>query len=132
MTLSNPITLANVIANVMLAISSCSFIIFAFGRPSELWEMSPWQGALAKLGLSATCAGAVLNAVTLSTPQSTEVILNFGLALTFTWANWWHWTNHLHKQLKEFKQPLKKKIDSKPASSGIKKAPSFIKRRPSK
>jgi hypothetical protein len=126
MTLSNPITLANAVANAMLAVSSCSFIIFAFGRPSELWKMSPFQALMAKAGLSATCAGAVLNVATLSTPQLTEVILNFGLAITCTWANWWHWTNHLHKQLEEYKRPPKKQ---KSTRGQIKKAPSFIKRR---
>jgi hypothetical protein len=114
----NTITLINATANTLMAISSASFIIFAFGRPSKLWEMSPVQAWLAKAGLSATCAGCVLNILTLSTPQWTEVLLNCGLALTCAWANWWHWTDHL----KEEKPPKK-------AAPKIKAAPNPLRKR---
>jgi hypothetical protein len=90
-----------------------------------MWQMSFWQAALAKTGLCATCAGAVLNVATLSTPAATEVILNFGLALVCTWANWWHWTNHLHKQLEEYKKPHVS-VKKEPA---IKRAPSILRKR---
>jgi len=42
-----------------------------------------------RVGLSATCAGALLSVLTLSLPQWTEIFMNLGLALFFFWA--WSW-----------------------------------------
>jgi hypothetical protein len=44
-----------------------------------------------RVGLSAFVAGAFLNALTLSNPPVTEVLMNVGLALIFIWAVIFHY-----------------------------------------
>jgi len=87
----NPITALNALTNCMTAVSSGALLIHVFGDPDNaIWndKVKAW---LAKIGLTITTCGAIANALTLSNPGPTEVLLNTGISLTFCWLSWWQW-----------------------------------------
>jgi hypothetical protein len=84
-------TLINVFSNCTIAFSSLALLIHIFGDPdNSIWDnhIKAWS---AKFGLAVTVCGAVLNVLTLSTPNRTEILLNVGMSLTFFWLSWWQW-----------------------------------------
>lgn len=103
----------NAIANCTTAISALGLLIHIFGDPdNEIWDnrIKAW---LAKAGLSIMTCGAISNAITLSDPPPTEIILNCGIAITLFWLSWWQW--ELFKQMQaKFKKVEKKPIVKKP------------------
>lgn len=99
----------NAIANCTTAISALGLLIHIFGDPSnEIWDnrIKAW---LAKAGLSIMTCGAISNAITLSDPPPTEIILNCGIAITLFWLSWWQWELFKSMQTK-FRQVEKKPI----------------------
>ena len=49
-----------------------------------------------RFSLIAVAAGGLFNVLTLSTPHWSEILLNVGIGLLFTWAVTWHkqrWTD---------------------------------------
>jgi len=99
----------NVTASVVLTIAFMLFLVFVFGRKnSRIYEL-PWYKTLAvKIGLALCTAGAFLNCLTLSNPPVSEIILNIGLALMFSWAAWFHY--------KVFVIPYKQMGNTQPCS----------------
>ena len=99
----------NAIANCTTAISALGLLIHIFGDPdNEIWNnrIKAW---LAKAGLSIMTCGAISNAITLSDPPPTEIILNCGIAITLFWLSWWQW--ELFKQMQtKFREVEKKPI----------------------
>jgi hypothetical protein len=94
------IVLINAISNITTSISSLALLLHVFGDPeNEIWDnkVKAW---LAKIGLSVMICGATSNALTLSNPPQTEVILNVGIALTLFWLSWWQWElfQRMHKK----------------------------------
>ena len=88
----------NLIANVMVTISVTFFIIGVFGRRSRVIESMPiGEQYFLRVALSTLAAGSLLNVLTFSTPHATEVILNVGVGLLFTWAAWFHWKYFVKK-----------------------------------
>jgi len=84
--------LINFISSLILTISFTAFIIFIFGRPNSKLNTMPWYKTfLVKFGLCFCTAGALLNALTFSNPPWTEVLLNAGLAMVFSWAAYFHY-----------------------------------------
>jgi hypothetical protein len=84
-------TIVNVITNCTTAISSIALLIHILGDPDNaIWnnQIKAW---LAKIGLSITVCGAVSNAITLTTPPPTQVLLDCGISLTLCWLSWWQW-----------------------------------------
>lgn len=67
-------------------------MIFVFGRTnSKIYEL-PWYKTIAiRVGIALCACGALLNVFTFSNAPWSEVILNTGLACTFTWAAWFHY-----------------------------------------
>lgn len=100
----NLYTTINVVTNCMTAISSGALLIHVFGDPDNAIWNNTIKAWLAKIGLSVTTCGAVLNALTLSNPGPTEVMLNVGISITFCWLSWWQWD-----QLQAMKQASKRK-----------------------
>lgn len=91
------IVILNAVCNITTSISSLALLLHVFGDPNnEIWDnkIKAW---LAKAGLSVMICGATSNALTLSNPPATEVILNVGIALTLFWLSWWQW--ELFKQM---------------------------------
>ena len=93
----NYLIILNAACNITTSISSLALLLHVFGDPSnEIWDnkIKAW---LAKVGLTVMICGATSNALTLSNPPPTEVILNLGIALTLFWLSWWQW--ELFKQM---------------------------------
>ena len=106
--------LINAISNITTSISSLALLLHVFGDPdNEIWDnkIKAW---LAKIGLSVMVCGATSNALTLSNPPTTEIVLNVGIALTLFWLSWWQW---------ELFQRMHKKAPSKPQQKNTTKTP---------
>lgn len=110
----------NAVCNITTSISSLALLLHVFGDPNnEIWDnkIKAW---LAKIGLSVMICGATSNALTLSNPPPTEVILNLGIALTLFWLSWWQWElfKQMHHKVKKHnveKIVLEEKIVEKSA-----------------
>lgn len=101
-------TIINVISNCTIAFSAGALLIHIFGDPdNSIWDnqIKAW---LAKFGLAVATCGAILNVLSLSTPNRTEIVLNVGMSLTFFWLSWWQW-----EQFKAMKEAAKKRAASK-------------------
>jgi RsiW-degrading membrane proteinase PrsW (M82 family) len=82
----------NAIANLIITISLVFFIIALFGSNNKtVNRLSIYEKIFIRIALSATCCGSLFNMLTLSNPPLTEVILNVGLGLLFSWAVYFHW-----------------------------------------
>jgi hypothetical protein len=93
----------NFVSSMILTFAFTAFIIFVYGRESsKLNKLSFWNSFLIKVALAFCTAGALFNALTFSDPPWSEVVLNTGLAVLFTWASWFHFCH--------FVKPDKKKI----------------------
>lgn len=82
----------NFVSSLVLSGAFTAFLIFVFGRQESKINQLPFLGILIpKIALAFCTAGALMNALTFSNPPWSEVVLNGGLALLFTWAAWFHW-----------------------------------------
>lgn len=112
----NLLTLANGAANTLIALGGIAFVLFVFGRPESKIYESPKIAKMMKLGLSLVSVGALLNIVTFSTPPISEIVLNFGLGLTFMLAAIWHFQTFVrHNQPTKNDEPKRLK-SARPAS----------------
>jgi hypothetical protein len=108
----------NAVANCTTAFSSLGLLIHIFGDPeNSVWDnkIKAW---LAKSGLSIVVCGAVANVLTLSSPATSEIVLNVGISITFFWLNWWQW-----EMFKEMQMKTKKAVARKATSKTIKTKP---------
>lgn len=88
----------NLIANILVVLSVTFFIIGVFGRKSPVIDRMPlYEQYFLRISLSMLAAGSLLNVLTVSTPHLTEVVLNLGVGLVFTWAAWFHWKYFVKK-----------------------------------
>lgn len=102
----------NFVSNLVLSFSFALFIIFLFGRTNSKIYTLPWYKTLAiRIGMTLCASGALLNVFTFSDAPWSEVILNTGLAFTFTWAAWFHYVNFVipYKCQSTPQLPFKKK-----------------------
>ena len=84
----------NFVSNLILSFAFALFMIFLFGRTNSKIYTLPWYKTLAiRVGMALCASGALLNVFTFSNAPWSEVILNTGLAFTFTWAAWFHYVN---------------------------------------
>ena len=100
-------TIINIVSYCTIAFSG-GLLIHIFGDPdNSIWDnqIKAW---LAKFGLSVTVCGAILNVLSLSTPNRTEILLNVGMSLTFFWLSWWQW-----EQFHSMKEAAKKRSQAK-------------------
>lgn len=89
----------NLIANAVLTLAVTFFIIGVFGRKSKMIDNLPlWEQYFLRIALSTLAAGSLLNVLTVSTPHATEVILNVGVTLVFSWAAYFHWKYFVGKR----------------------------------
>ena len=97
--------LVNFISCLILTGAFTAFLIFVFGRKnSKIYSLPFPQSLLPKVGLAFCTAGALMNALTLSNPAWTEVCLNFGLAVLFSWAAYFHWCQFVKIKPKKAKK----------------------------
>jgi protein-S-isoprenylcysteine O-methyltransferase Ste14 len=95
----------NFVSSLVLTFAFTAFIIFIFGRESsKLNKLSFWNSICVKIALALCTAGALFNALTYSNPPWSEVILNIGLAILFTWASWFHFFHFVKPERKKTKK----------------------------
>jgi hypothetical protein len=82
----NPLTIANVVANVIVIASVTDMAIRVFGNSDHRIHAHPELFYIRKFVSSLVICGAVLNLATLSTPNWTEVILNYGFAANYLFS----------------------------------------------
>lgn len=102
-------TAINLLANSILSVSSTLLLIAIFGNPEHPVWNNPIKAWICKLGMTATCCGSILNIMTLSTPNMSEILLNCGLSATFCWLSICQWEeNKRIKELTKRKKAVKK------------------------
>jgi len=102
--------LINFVSNLILTLSFTGFIIFVFGRKNGKLNDMPWYKSLpVKGGLGLCTAGALFNALTFSTPDWSQVILNMGLAAVFAWAAYFHYVEFVCVNKVSVKSPKQKR-----------------------
>jgi len=103
----------NILSNCTIAFSAAALLIHIFGDPdNSIWD-NKIKAYLAKFGLSITSCGAVLNVLTLSAPNRTEILLNVGMSLTFFWLSWWQW-EQFHSLKAAARKPKRTYVRKKP------------------
>lgn len=80
----------NLISNLVITISVALFMIFVFGKSNMMDRVSVIERLSIKIGLALVSAGSLFNFLTASHPQDSEVIMNLGLAVVFTWGAIFH------------------------------------------
>ena len=106
----------NAVANCTTAFSALALLIHIFGDPdNSVWDnnIKAW---LAKSGLSVVVCGAIANVLTLSSPATSEIVLNCGMSLTFFWLSWWQW-----EMFKEMQRESEKKKIARAKRGAVKK-----------
>ena len=86
----NILTTANAIANVVVVFAVAGMAIRVFGNPDHEIHSHPKLLYLRKFISSLVICGAVLNIITLSTPNWTEVVLNYGFAANYIFSLYYH------------------------------------------
>lgn len=82
--------LLNLISNLLITVSVAMFMIFVFGKSNMMDRVSALERVSIKAGLALVSAGSLFNFLTASHPQDSEVIMNIGLAVVFTWGALFH------------------------------------------
>jgi hypothetical protein len=86
----NPLTIANAVANVIVVVAVAGMAIRVFGDAKHQIHNHPELFYIRKFISSLVICGAVLNLATLSTPNWTEVILNYGFAGNYLFSLYYH------------------------------------------
>ena len=85
----NPLTIANVAANVIVAGAVVDMAMRVFGNPTHRIHQHPELFWIRKAVSSLVICGAVLNIVTLSTPSWTEIVLNYAFAANYLFSSFY-------------------------------------------
>lgn len=66
-------------------------MVFVFSASSKMQQLHFLERNIIKVGLALTSASSLFNFLTLYTPKATsEILMNCGLAVIFTWGAWFH------------------------------------------
>lgn len=87
----------NLIANILLTIGVCLFMIFVYGRSTMIDNLHSFERWVIKIALAVTACGSLFNVLTFSNPELPEIIFNTGLAIVFVWAAWFHFKYFVKK-----------------------------------
>ena len=90
----NAWTIVNMIASSLITFSGAGFL-FTVQQSNDVRKMHFMMQYWIRLSLASVAAGGMFNVLTLSTPHWSEILLNVGIGLLFTWAVAWHkerWT----------------------------------------
>lgn len=82
--------IVNMVANVIIAISTTGFMALLRHEKSPIEHMSFAMKTWIRVSLGLLASGSLLSAMKLSNPAFSEVVLNVGLSSIFTWALFWH------------------------------------------
>jgi len=96
----------NLSSNIVLSGAFGAFMVFLFGRENSMvYTLKPYKTLMLKLGISMCAAGSLFNALTMSDPAPSEVVLNTGMAFVFTWAAWFHYQRFIKDKCCKVKKP---------------------------
>ena len=85
----NLLTIANAVANAIVAGAVVDMAIRVFGNPEHRIHQHMELFLIRKAVSSVVICGAVLNIITLSTPSWTEIILNYGFAANYLFSSYY-------------------------------------------
>lgn len=118
----------NFSSNIVIFLSFTAFIIFVFGRTNSKINQLPWHKVIAlRIGLTFVTCASLLNALTLSNPEWTEVFMNFGLAVVMVWAAIFHYIEFVlpyraeKLEKKAERAVILKKVSKKPRKTTLNK-----------
>jgi hypothetical protein len=90
------LTYINLVASSMITISITGFMFLIQQESSPVQKMSFFIRSWIRLSLTAMAAGGLFNVITLSTPHWSEILLNCGIGLLFSWAFYcWYSLNRI-------------------------------------
>jgi len=124
----NPLTLANAVANVIVVFAVAGMAIRVFGDAKHNIHQHPELFWIRKFISSLVICGAVLNLFTLSTPNWTEVVLNYGFASNYLFSLYYHDRTSRPSNPRTTAAVPKRRTPSRPASAA-KAAPRSASRR---
>jgi hypothetical protein len=87
----------NLIANILVTIGISLFMVFVYGRYTIIDKLPMFEKWVIKISLAITACGSFFNVLTLSNPETPEIIFNSGLAIVFIWAAWFHFKYFVKK-----------------------------------
>lgn len=100
----------NFVCNILMTLSFLCYTIFLFGRENSfVYKMRTINTVLLKIAICFCVTGSLYSVVTFCTPPMSEVILNCGLAMLFTWAAYFHYVTFVKVKVPELKITKKSK-----------------------
>jgi hypothetical protein len=104
----------NFACNIVLTAAFTAFTIFLFGRENSfVYTMRTVNTVILKAGICLCVSGSLYNALSLSNPPISEVILNAGLAILFVWAAIFHYNRFVIAPPPQTQKPKTKKSTKK-------------------
>ena len=88
------LTIINAVANLVVTFTVILFMIFVFGYSEKIDTLHFTEKFFIKAGLATVACGSLLNFLTLTTPPPSEIVMNCGLAILFTWGVWFHYKHY--------------------------------------
>lgn len=82
-------TIVNVVASSLITFSGAGFLLI-IQQSKHIQKMHYLMSGWIRISLIAVASGGLFNILTLSTPHWSEILLNVGIGLLFTWAVAWH------------------------------------------
>jgi hypothetical protein len=80
----------NAIANLIMTLGIAAFMIFVFGKNNMMYKITWIERNFIKLALATAACGSLYNFLTFTNPPTSEIILNVGLAMIFSWGAYFH------------------------------------------
>lgn len=114
----NPLTLANAVANVIVVFAVAGMAIRVFGDAKHNIHQHPELFWIRKFISSLVICGAVLNLFTLSTPNWTEVVLNYGFAGNYLFSLYYHDRTSRPSNSRTTAAVPKRRTPSRPSNTG--------------
>jgi hypothetical protein len=88
----------NTISNIIILVSVSIFIVFVFGRDNSAMNRLPFFERYAiKLGLTILACGGLFNVFRYSEPHISDVVMNIGFAIVFSWGAIFHYKYFVKK-----------------------------------
>lgn len=83
----------NLISNLIISLSGVLFMIFVF-KSSKVESLPKLEQLFIKVSLATLICGSLFSFLHMTTPDTSEIITNSGLALILLWATRFHFKNY--------------------------------------
>ena len=91
------IQIINLIANLITTIGITAFVIFVFGKSNMMYTLTWLERNFIKTALAITACGSLFNLLSFREAPLSEVALNIGLAMIFSWGALFHFKYFVKK-----------------------------------